>query len=284
MSCPDCIRGHVHSGTPKGRTETVHGLQAYISEPENTPETEIKGIVVFIPDAFGWEFVNNRLLADRYAETGKFRVYLPDFMHGTAAPVWAIDTMRALMKTESVWDWVSKPYHLTCALYAMPPWLLHNRPSKSYPIVESFFVSLRQSEEGQRHHIGAAGFCWGGKHTVLLAHGASTTVNGTKRRLIDAGFTGHPSLLTLPGDIEKMVIPVSFALGDQDSNLKGEKIELIKKIVEEKEEVGGEVKVYVGAGHGFCVRADFEVKESYRQAAESEEQAIEFFRKRFVKI
>ncbi|RDW81333.1 dienelactone hydrolase family protein [Aspergillus mulundensis] len=284
MSCPDCVRGHVHPGTPKGRIETVHGLQTYVSEPEDTPESEIKGIVVFIPDAFGWEFVNNRLLADRYAETGKFRVYLPEFMNGTAVPAWGLDTIRAVMKTQTVWDWISKPYHIACALYVMPTFMIRNRPAKSYPLVESFFVSLRQSPEGQRLPIGAAGFCWGGKHTLLLSHGASTTINGAKRNLIDAGFTGHPSMLALPGDIEKMVIPVSFALAELDSSLKGEQIEMIKRFVEEKEEVGGEVKVYVGAGHGFCVRADVAVEKSYRQAAESEEQAVEFFRKQFAKI
>lgn len=37
-----------------------------------------------IPDAFGWDFVNNRLLCDQYAEKG-FLVYLPDFMGGELA-------------------------------------------------------------------------------------------------------------------------------------------------------------------------------------------------------
>ncbi|KAL4770372.1 dienelactone hydrolase [Aspergillus nidulans var. acristatus] len=290
MSCPDCFTGTVHAGTPSGRITSLHGLQTYVTEPAGVPDDEIKGIVIIIPDAFGWEFVNNRLLADKYAESGKFRVYLPDFMKGTAVPAWGLDTIRAVMKTGSLWDWISKPYHIASALYVFPTFLIANRPTKSYPIVESFFTSVRQSPEGQKHPIGAAGFCWGGKHTILLAHGASTTItpidNGSKvkRTLIDAGFTGHPSLLSLPGDIEKITIPVSFALGDLDSNLKGEKIELIKNIVHEKEEVGGEVRVYVGAGHGFCVRADTAVEQSDRQAAEAEEQAVEFFRKRFAKI
>ncbi|KAL4744024.1 dienelactone hydrolase [Aspergillus similis] len=290
MSCPDCFTGTVHAGTPSGRITNLHGLQTYVAEPAGVPDDEIKGILIIIPDAFGWEFVNNRLLADKYAESGKFRVYLPDFMKGTAVPVWGLDTIRAVMKTGSLWDWISKPYHIASALYAFSPFLIANRPTKSYPIVESFFASVRQSPEGQKHPIGAAGFCWGGKHTLLLAHGASTTItrvdNDSKveRNLIDAGFTGHPSMLSLPGDIEKLTIPVSFALGDLDSNLKGDKIELIKKIVHEKEEVGGEVRVYVGAGHGFCVRADTAVEQSDRQAAEAEEQAVEFFRKRFAKI
>ncbi len=39
-----------------------------------------KGIVVIIPDAFGWTLPNSRILADRYAERGGWRVLLPDSM------------------------------------------------------------------------------------------------------------------------------------------------------------------------------------------------------------
>ncbi|KAL4784830.1 dienelactone hydrolase [Aspergillus varians] len=276
MSCPDCFAGHVHDGTPKGHATTLHGLETYIAEP-TVPADQVKGIIIIIPDAFGWEFVNNRLLADHYADMSKFRVYLPDFMKGTAAPVWSIDTIRSVMKTGSVWDWLKKPYYIASLLYVMVPFLIANRPAKSYPIVESFFASVRQSEEGHLP-IGAAGFCWGGKHTVILAHGASTTVNGTRKNLIDVGFIGHPSMLAIPGDIEKITVPVSFALGELDSNLKEQQIKDVKKVMEEKE---GEVKVYVAAGHGFCVRADLAVEDSRRQAAEAEEQAVAFFNRYF---
>ena len=35
-----------------------------------------------IPDAFGWEFVNLRLLADTFAERIGVRCLLPEFMGG----------------------------------------------------------------------------------------------------------------------------------------------------------------------------------------------------------
>ncbi|KAL5333015.1 Alpha/Beta hydrolase protein [Aspergillus crustosus] len=285
MSCPDCFAGHVHDGTPKGHVTTLHGLDVYKSEP-SIPANEIKGIVVIIPDAFGWEFVNNRLLADNYAERGGFRVYLPDFMKGTAAPLSALDSIRAVIKTGSLYDWVVKPYHIVRLLAGIGPFIFSNRPGKSYPIVSSWFKSLRESPEGSSLPIGAAGFCWGGKHTLLLARGGSTNVDWVERGLIDAGFTGHPSLLEVPGDIEKVTLPVSYALGDLDSNLKADQIEVIKKVVERKaasEGIDGEVRVYVGAGHGFCVRADTAVEESGRQAGEAEDQAIEFFQKWFAR-
>lgn len=80
MSCPACFSGHVHDGSLKGQITKLHGLDAYVSEPvEGKP---VKGIVIIVPDAFGWEFVNNRILADHYAEKGNYKVYLPDFMKG----------------------------------------------------------------------------------------------------------------------------------------------------------------------------------------------------------
>jgi hypothetical protein len=113
MSCPDCFNGHVHDGTPRGKVVQLHSLDTYVSEPTNGKT--VKGIIVIIPDAFGWVFVNNRLLADHFAEKGNYRVYLPDFMKGKtlqtlktrchvgltskpgySAPVWGLDTIRVM--------------------------------------------------------------------------------------------------------------------------------------------------------------------------------------------
>ena len=81
MSCPDCFSGHVHAGTPTGKTTKLHGLDVYVAEPTES-STPPKGIIIIIPDAFGWEFVNNRILADHYADRGGYLVYLPEFMNG----------------------------------------------------------------------------------------------------------------------------------------------------------------------------------------------------------
>lgn len=80
MSCRQCFEGHVHEGELTGTTTKLHGLNAYVAEPP--AGTEVKGIIVIVPDAFGWEMTNNRLLADRYAAKSCYRVYLPDFMTG----------------------------------------------------------------------------------------------------------------------------------------------------------------------------------------------------------
>jgi dienelactone hydrolase len=80
MSCPDCFKGFVHQGNPRGQLIKLHGLDTYVSTPPSG--RPVDGIIVIIPDAFGIEFVNNKLLADHYAEKGHYKVYLPDFMAG----------------------------------------------------------------------------------------------------------------------------------------------------------------------------------------------------------
>lgn len=80
MSCPACFQGVERTDAkPTGRQTRVHGLDCYVASPANGLT---KGIIVIVPDAFGWTFVNNRLLADEYARQGSFDVYLPDFMDG----------------------------------------------------------------------------------------------------------------------------------------------------------------------------------------------------------
>lgn len=57
-------------------------MQTYVTDPPNLDGAEPKGIVAIIPDVFGWTLPNTRVLADRYAERGGWRVMLPDFMDG----------------------------------------------------------------------------------------------------------------------------------------------------------------------------------------------------------
>lgn len=80
MSCPECFTGHINTGTPTGRWETIHGLRTYVAEP--TGGKEARGVVVIIPDAFGVDFVNNQILSDHICSAAQFLVYLPDFMNG----------------------------------------------------------------------------------------------------------------------------------------------------------------------------------------------------------
>jgi hypothetical protein len=60
--------------------ETLHGFDCYVAEPPTGKAVE--GVIVYFPDAFGFDLVNNKIVADHYASMGNFRVVFPDFMLG----------------------------------------------------------------------------------------------------------------------------------------------------------------------------------------------------------
>lgn len=82
----------------------LHGLDVYVASPAPDPtgNSAIRGIIIIIPDAFGWEFVNNRILADHYAQKGRYKVYLPDFMNGENQSIQHV-----------VWCWYDEDLDLT---------------------------------------------------------------------------------------------------------------------------------------------------------------------------
>jgi dienelactone hydrolase len=82
MVCKDCVSGVLAADSSKGTESKIHGFDVYTAYP--VPENP-KGIVVIIPDAFGWRFPNLRVLADAYAAKGDFLVYMPEFMDGMQA-------------------------------------------------------------------------------------------------------------------------------------------------------------------------------------------------------
>lgn len=95
MSCPDCFRGGVSVETPTGTETTIHGLKTYVAQPDNGMAPT--GLIIMVPDAFGWDFVNNRVLCDNYAKKGGFLVYLPDFMNGTFSSKKHIKKQKLMM-------------------------------------------------------------------------------------------------------------------------------------------------------------------------------------------
>ncbi|KAK3335623.1 Alpha/Beta hydrolase protein [Cercophora scortea] len=274
MSCPDCLRGHVRDGTPTGKVAQIHGRATYVAEPPSG--TQPKGVVVMVSDIFGWDFVNSRLLADHYAASGGFLVYLPDFMDGTGIPSWLTDVLPKAMSSKTIGDWLWKPWYMSQIAFYVVPWMISNRFGVSWPKVRSFFEAVRH-DEGSRLSVGAAGFCWGGKHSVVLTHAESITDDG--KPLVDAIFIAHPSVLKYPDDYQKVTKPASMAIGDKDMTVTMEQVALVQKTWGDMPDVDTEVVVYPGANHGFAVRVDPFNENLLRQCREAEDQAVAWFSK-----
>ncbi|EMR65257.1 putative dienelactone hydrolase family protein [Eutypa lata UCREL1] len=273
MSCPDCFRGAVHDGKPTGTLTRLHGFDVYVAEPASGQSP--KGIIVLISDAFGWDFVNIRLMADNFARKKDYRIYVPDFMNGKSAPLYIIEKMKAL-EGKTWWDTFAKPIHGFWLFYGLITWLIPNRVSRRFPAVKAFFEAVRRNE-GAHLPIGTAGYCWGGHHVVNLASG----YKADGKPLIDAAFTAHPSMLTFYDDIEKIRIPTSFAVPTTDNQMSLEQAEGTRKIIEAKPEgQKGEMRIYEGYTHGFATRLDLG-KSDPEGPEEAEDQALAWFEKHF---
>ncbi|KAJ8110961.1 hypothetical protein OPT61_g6329 [Boeremia exigua] len=275
MSCKDCFSGDVRSGTPTGSIKTVHGLRTYIAKP---PEGQSPmGTIVIIPDAFGLPFVNNQLLADHYASAGEFTVYLPDFMNGGEAPLSMMRNMALLAETSWLWT----PYYTIAMLTDLLPHLWRNRMGVCWPRMIDWFSALRAETSMP---IGAAGFCWGGLHVIMLAQDRADVKTTSGSPLVDACFAAHPSNVSMPSDFERVIRPLSIAVGDEDTLISVAQAKQAQSILGKLPDGKGELKLYPGARHGFSVRASRSTPDAKEtiQAEEAEEQAVFWFKKHFV--
>ncbi|KAK6349298.1 hypothetical protein TWF730_010048 [Orbilia blumenaviensis] len=270
--CRDCFKGTIHEGETKGHITKIHGFDTYVSHPTSPSETS-PAILVLIPDGLGWASPNLRLTADRYAARTGCTVYIPDFMDGRPLPLWVAD----LPMDDILGNWSTpkqlllKPYYLFWVLYALIPFNLTNGFRKSYKRVYKFFTALRKNE-GNGKLVGVAGFCWGGKHAFTL--GAGKDVDSGEY-LIDFAYTGHPSGVDVPQDIEALQTPISVAMGTEDFLNTVEFSKKMKEGLEKHEAKGGraggsEFVFYEGGNHGFACRADL-TNERLKECADAAE-------------
>ena len=82
-------QGTIHKGQPMGKIEMVHGLNTYVIGNRTNP----RGIIVIYSDIFGLPLPNNKLIADAYAKSGEWLVYLPDFFKGDPVPLKIADVL-----------------------------------------------------------------------------------------------------------------------------------------------------------------------------------------------
>jgi dienelactone hydrolase len=195
---------------------------------------------------------------------------------------------------------VYKPIYAVQALMIAIPWKRKCGIPATHGAIVAFLQALRTSPPPfatANLKIGAAGFCWGGKHTILLAQdpSASRVVRHESQTnaaalgdqvLLDCAFTAHPSYVEVPVDIEAIRIPISVAVGDVDMAMKAPLVQQMKKILDAKNQNGSsssggagdyEVIILPGAKHGFAVRTHPDDKHEMECAEKAEVQALEWF-------
>lgn len=282
MSCPDCFRGTIHEGTPKGKEETIHDVLTYVAAPETGTTSDSK--IIFITDVFGFNLVNNKLLADKYAVDTGCLVLMPSVIPGGGAPLSAIELFDSLSTPVGLLDLTGQAKRARAAFRAaaiFAPFAARTR--NAFPKLLKFSRDVKASLPADAK-LGVAGFCWGGMHSTKLT--AEPAEEGGNISLFDAHFVAHPAGLKVPEDFStaasKFKVPVSFAVGDLDMVLSKDKVGSIESSL--KEASGGkfvdfEVKTYSGCKHGFAVRADPKRTIEDEAAMEAAAQAVNWFKR-----
>ena len=133
--------------------------------------------------------------------------------------------------------------------------------------------------------VGLAGFCWGGKHAVLLCN-SSTHKADDGKPLIDCAFVAHPSDLSLPGNIEKVDLPLRICQGSADWVMGMDGVKTIQGIFQSKEEKLPKnkrdryvISVVDGAKHGFAIRGNLGIQEEVEHGMIAEDAAVQWFQR-----
>jgi dienelactone hydrolase len=281
MSCPDCFRGAVHDGTPVGTEKSIAGVRTYIA---GKSESQDASAVIFITDAFGFNLVNNKLLADIYALKTGLKVLVPDIIPGGGVPVDTLALMESATTPVKWWNIFGHIRKVITVLRMMSRFIPFARRTKNiFPSILSYARGVR-AELPTGTKLGAAGFCWGALQTTKLAQ--EPAIEGGKEKLLDAHFMAHPAGLKVPEDIISAIttyeVPCSIAIGDRDMVLSKEKVENLEASLRmeltDTKQYPYELKMYTGCGHGFAVRADPKKTVEDEAAEQAVDQAVSWFK------
>ncbi|KAH7086567.1 Alpha/Beta hydrolase protein [Paraphoma chrysanthemicola] len=277
-SCTECIKGSIHSGQPKGKEELIHGLNTYVIGNRTNP----RGIVVVYSDIFGLGLPNNKLIADAYAASGEWLVYLPDFFKGDPVGLKVAD---ALLPVDAAKQSTFAKY--TGILASMPTFLMWTTRHKTGPTDHDcmeFLRALRRATPASQK-IGMVGFCWGGKYAVRAGLESNMIeIDGTKKPLIDAAVALHPSHLVIPDDVETLVVPVSYGWGVEDFAVSYKQRAQVESVHEDAKKAGKKVPemehiAYKPGRHGFAVRGNPDDPQERKCLEDSEAQALKWLAK-----
>ncbi|TKA43664.1 hypothetical protein B0A54_05447 [Friedmanniomyces endolithicus] len=256
----------------------LHGLNTYVIGNRTNP----RAIIVMYSDIFGLLLPNNKLIADSYAKSGDYLVYLPDFFKGDPVGLRLADLLIPVDAAKQ--STLGKYTGLLTSGPSLMMWMGRHKAGPTDDICQDFLRKLRRATPAGRK-IGMVGFCWGGKYAIRAGLEASMIeTDGAKTPLIDAVVALHPSNLILPADVEGPVVPMTFGWGQEDSQVSIETKGKVEGIHAQGKKGGKAVpemvhKVYKPGRHGFAVRGNPDDAQERKCLEDSTTQVLEWFGK-----
>lgn len=269
-------QGTIHKGLPQGKEETIHGLNTYVIGNRINP----RGVIVVYSDVFGLALPNNKLIADAYAKSGDWLVYLPDFFEGDPAPLKVADVLLPVDASKQ--STFSKYTGILASTPSLVMWITRHKEAHTNKICMDFLQALRR-ETPSSQKIGMVGFCWGGKYSLRAGLESNMIeMDGQKVPLVDAVVAMHPSNLSFPDDVEAMVVPAAIGWGLEDIGVKLEQKAKVEDIHAKASAAGRKLpeighKVYTPGRHGFAVRGNPDDPQERACLEDSMKQALDWF-------
>ncbi|KAL7006001.1 hypothetical protein EMMF5_004339, partial [Cystobasidiomycetes sp. EMM_F5] len=229
-----CLKGSIHSGDPKGRWETIAGVETYISPP--TSENANGHILLYFADVWGM-FLNGLLVMDAFAEAGPFidaskepggyLVLGLDYFCGD--PVWKHRKDRHDATTDPGFDYEAwKRKHIAFADAHVPPW------------VEAVSKQYGQSDT----KYAAVGYCFGAPYVC----------NELAGMVVSAGAFAHPAFLK-EAHFKKLKKPLFLSCSEVDHTFDTASRRRAIDILQEDGK-SYQLQLFAGVEHGFALRGN----------------------------
>jgi len=244
--CDDCFKVCKHEGEPEGTYETIGGVKCYVATPQSDyPKDKV---ILFLTDVFGLELVNNRLLADGFAQNG-IKTIIPDILQGDARSV------------ENLGD----------PNFDRAKWLAAHGPDSWKSVLDAVVPVLK--EQGVTR-IGTTGYCFGAPPAFYLAFKNESHVT----------VLTHPSRLECPADLERYKAeskaPLLINSCEVDPAFPQEMQALADEILGGGKFAPGYERTYwEGCNHGFAVKGDLSNPKVKAGKEGAFKASVEFFKK-----
>lgn len=236
MSGPHCFENPptISPSYGEGCVQEIAGFKVYITGPQHSNLA-----IILASDAFGYEGVTFRKIADKVAAAG-FLVVVPDFFLGD-------------------------PVDLNYTPESVAAWLRRHSPARGCENARKIIAELRSRGVSS---IGAAGFCWGGMLVVKLA----------KFDDIQAAVLLHPGQIT-DDEIHAVKVPIAILGAEIDKYCAPEQVKHLGEILSAKPEIESFVKVYPGVGHGWAIRYNENDEMAVKNAEEAHTEMLNWLTK-----
>ncbi|KAL0568759.1 hypothetical protein V5O48_013222 [Marasmius crinis-equi] len=238
--CDSCFKGVTHEGTPNGKWEKIGGVDCYVAVPEENKNA--KTVVLFLPDAFGVQLINNQTVGI-------------DYFHGDPVPEEAL----SMANYSGPWDrakWFER--HV-------------NNLEPTRETIKKVVDALKA--EGVEV-FGATGYCYGGRCTFDLAFENTIKVAATSH----PSLLKIPEDLEKYLAASKAPLLINSCTTDHqfppESQAKTDEV-----LGNGKFAPGYKREYFEGCEHGFAVRGDMSKPEVKAGKEGSFKSTVEWFKK-----